>query len=176
MLPKDTLTMRFSKILHVDRSVITRDVAFLNEQSKKNIKSFVNEKLPEEFECIYIGLNLILREAWLIALQTEDRKAKLASLELARSCYLNKMDLLTNARVISDAIALFTRFLPEMDKAKQDRKDKNITAADMANTIKELEEKDERNCINSVTTDKPVETETEEEDQAEQKEPDEGIF
>src|SRR4051794_36192994 len=92
------------------------------------------------------------------------------------SCYLNKMDLLTNARVISDAVQLInTHLLPMMEKAKQDNKDKNVTA----NTIKDLEEKDEKDCINSsTTTDKTssaAETE-EQEDQAEQQEQEEGVF
>ena len=82
-------------------------------------------------------------------LQTQDRREKLNALELARSCYLNKMDLLTNARVISDAVQLVNlHLLSLIDEVKQDKKDKNATTA---TTIKDLEEKDEKDCIDSTT-------------------------
>jgi hypothetical protein len=60
------------------------------------------------------GLTAILREAWNTSQQTEDRREKIQALLLAKECYSMKLDLLTNATVVDDAI----RFVSEKSKAK----------------------------------------------------------
>jgi hypothetical protein len=49
-------------------------------------------------------INAITREAWNTAEQTEDRRKKIQALPLAKECYSMKLDLLTNATVVDDAI------------------------------------------------------------------------
>ena len=51
-----------------------------------------------------MGLNAITREAWNTAEKTEDKREKIQALSLAKECYSMKMDLLTNATVVDDAI------------------------------------------------------------------------
>jgi hypothetical protein len=51
-----------------------------------------------------IGLTAILKEAWNTAQQTEDGREKIQALSLAKECYSMKLDLLTNATVVDDAI------------------------------------------------------------------------
>jgi hypothetical protein len=55
-----------------------------------------------------IGLTAITKEAWKTADHTEDKREKLQALSLAKECYLMKLDLLTDATVVDDAI----RFVP----------------------------------------------------------------
>jgi hypothetical protein len=43
-------------------------------------------------------------EAWNTAQTTEDRREKIQALSLAKECYSMKLDLLTNATVVDDAI------------------------------------------------------------------------
>ena len=43
-------------------------------------------------------------EAWTTAQNTEDKREKLQALSLAKECYSMKLDLLTNATVVDDAI------------------------------------------------------------------------
>ncbi|HZD82719.1 MAG TPA: hypothetical protein VE076_07580, partial [Nitrososphaeraceae archaeon] len=61
-----------------------------------------------------VGLTAILREAWNTSQQTEDRREKIQALSLAKECYSMKLDLLTNATVVDDAI----RFVSESEKSK----------------------------------------------------------
>ena len=51
-----------------------------------------------------IGLTAILKEAWTTSQQTEDKREKIQALSLAKECYSMKLDLLTNATVVDDAI------------------------------------------------------------------------
>ena len=39
-----------ARILQIDKSIISRDSSYLREQSKQNIRKYIDEKLPEEYE------------------------------------------------------------------------------------------------------------------------------
>jgi hypothetical protein len=60
-------------------------------------------------------LTAILREAWTTSQSTEDRREKIQALSLAKECYSMKLDLLTNATVVDDAI----RFVSSNQKGCQ---------------------------------------------------------
>ena len=100
----ETNQSEIARILQVDRSTICRDVDYLRQQAKENIARYVDERLPEEYEKCLVGLNSILKEAWTIS-QTESIKGdKIKALALAKECYAMKLELLTNATVVEDAI------------------------------------------------------------------------
>jgi hypothetical protein len=85
-------------------SIICRDIAYLRQQAKFNIKRYIDERLPEEYGRCLVGLTAIKKEAWNASQQTEDKREKLQALSLAKECYSMKLDLLTNATVVDDAI------------------------------------------------------------------------
>jgi DNA-binding MarR family transcriptional regulator len=103
-----------ARILQVDKSIISRDIAHLRQQSKENIRRYIDERLPEEYEKCLVGLNAITKEAWNTANNTEDKREKIQALSLAKECYSMKLDLLTNATVVDDAI----RFVSDRSKEK----------------------------------------------------------
>jgi hypothetical protein len=103
-----------SKILQISRPTITRDIYHLRQQAKHNIKTYIDERLPEEYEKCLVGLNAITKEAWNTAHQTEDKRENIQALSLAKECYSMKLDLLTNATVVDDAI----RFISQKSKEK----------------------------------------------------------
>jgi hypothetical protein len=102
----------------VSNGTVNRDLSILRQQAKSNIKRYIDEKLPEEYEKCLVGLTAILREAWNTAQQTEDRREKIQALSLAKECYSMKLDLLTNATVVDDAI----RFVSHKSKDKNFRR------------------------------------------------------
>ena len=103
-----------SKILQVGIGTVNRDLSYLRQQAKSNIRKYIDERLPEEYEKCLVGLTAILREAWNTSQHTEDRREKIQALSLAKECYSMKLDLLTNATVVDDAI----RFVSESEKSK----------------------------------------------------------
>jgi predicted transcriptional regulator len=103
-----------SRILQISQPTINRDIAFLRQQAKDNIKTYIDERLPEEYERCFVGLTAILREAWNTANQSEDRREKIQAFSLAKECYSMKLDLLTNATVIDDAIRFVSNRTNEM--------------------------------------------------------------
>jgi predicted transcriptional regulator len=97
-----------SQVLQVGLATVNRDISYLRNQAKTNIKRYIDERLPEEYEKCLVVLNAITREAWNTAQQTEDKREKILALSLAKECYSMKLDLLTNATVIDDAMKFIT--------------------------------------------------------------------
>jgi hypothetical protein len=125
MLSKgETNQSDIARILQVDRSVICRDIAFLRQQSKQNIRKYIDERLPEEYEKCLVGLTAILREAWTTSQHTDESREKIQALSLAKECYSMKLELLTNATVVDDAI----RFVSEHANCeRRQQKDSSTT-------------------------------------------------
>jgi hypothetical protein len=93
-----------SQVLQIGLATVNRDISYLRDQSKANIKRYIDERLPEEYEKCLVGLTAITKEAWNTAANTEDKREKIQTLSLAKECYSMKLDLLTNATVVDDAI------------------------------------------------------------------------
>ena len=98
-----------SRILQISQPTINRDITYLRQQAKSNIKKYIDERLPEEYEKCLVGLNAITKEAWNTANNTEDKREKIQALSLAKECYSMKLDLLTNATVVDDAIRFISK-------------------------------------------------------------------
>jgi hypothetical protein len=95
---------KISRILQVSIGTVNRDLSILRHQAKDNIKRYIDERLPEVYEKCLVGLNAITKEAWNTAANAEDKREKIQALSLAKECYSMKLDLLTNATVVDDAI------------------------------------------------------------------------
>jgi Trp operon repressor len=48
-----------SQILQVGLVTVNRDISYLRDQAKTNIKRYIDERLPEEYEKCLVGLNAI---------------------------------------------------------------------------------------------------------------------
>jgi hypothetical protein len=96
-----------SRMLEIPKVTISRDISYLREQSKKNIKNHIEDKIPLEYSKCISGLEEIIKESWIVATQAEkigNNKDKLQSLSLIKDTYNTKMDLLTNASLLQDSI------------------------------------------------------------------------
>jgi hypothetical protein len=100
--------------LQVGLATVNRDISYLRNQAKTNIKKYIDERLPEEYEKCLVGLNAITKEAWNTSQNTEDKREKIQALSLAKDCYSMTLDLLTSATVVDDAI----RFVSDRSKEK----------------------------------------------------------
>jgi hypothetical protein len=79
------------------------------------------------------------REAWTTSQETEDKREKIQALSLAKECYSMKLELLTNATVVDDAI----RFVAEKSKDKEEQVKSSSSSSDSSNeNIKESKEPD----------------------------------
>src|ERR671938_898937 len=102
------------QMLQVSSGTVNKDLSILRQQAKNNIKKYIDERLPEEYEKCLIGLTAITKEAWTTAHDPEYKREKIQALSLAKECYSMEMDLLTNATVVDDAI----RFVSQKSKER----------------------------------------------------------
>ncbi|MFL6470788.1 MAG: hypothetical protein ACJ71H_08050 [Nitrososphaeraceae archaeon] len=115
-----------SQVLQVGLATVNRDISYLRNQAKTNIKRYIDETLPEEYEKCLVGLNAITREAWNTADHTEDKREKIQALSLAKECYSMKLDLLTNATVVDDVIMFVSSNKPKYKlKSSSENSDQN---------------------------------------------------
>src|SRR3569833_4210806 len=91
-----------SQTLQVGLATVNRDISYLRNEAKTNIKKYIDERLPEEYEKCLVGLNAITKEAWNTAADTEDKREKIQALSLAKECYSMMLDLLTNATIVEE--------------------------------------------------------------------------
>jgi hypothetical protein len=149
-----------SRILQISQPTINRDLAYLRQQAKHNIKRYIDERLPEEYEKCLVGLNAITREAWNTAHDTGDKREKMQALSLAKECYSMKLDLLTNATVVEDAIR-FVLSQQSKDKEKLKSSSSNSNESDREESDEpdydeddkdQLEEEQEEEQTGEITT------------------------
>jgi hypothetical protein len=115
----------------------------LRNQAKANIKKYIDERLPEEYEKCLVGLNAITREAWNTAQNTEYKREKIQALSLAKECYSMKLDLLTNATVVDDAIRFVSSKTKENLKSSTDGDKEESNEPDYNEDKDQLEEEQE---------------------------------
>jgi hypothetical protein len=134
--------------VEVDESVISRDRAYLRQGARENLKTHIQDKLPEEYQNCMVGINQVLKICWEIVNKSRnvnnndnghtvtmtDNKIVLQGLALINDCNKYKMDLTTNGVVITDAI-----------KFVQTNKEKlttTMSAKEEENSIKEPKKPD----------------------------------
>jgi hypothetical protein len=110
-----------ARILQISIGTVNRDISILRQQAKEKIKKYIDERLPEEYEKCLVGLNAITKEAWDTAHNPEYKREKIQALSLAKECYSMKLDLLTNANVVDDAIRFVSNRTNETLKRSSNR-------------------------------------------------------
>jgi hypothetical protein len=136
-----------ARTLQVDKSIICRDIAYLRQQAKSNIKKYIDERLPEEYEKCLVGLNAITKEAWNTAHNTEDKREKIQALSLAKDCYSMRLELLTNATVVDDAIRFVSSKSKEnlkLSSSNSNEDDKESNESDYDENENQLEEEQKK--------------------------------
>jgi hypothetical protein len=102
-------------MLQVDKSVISRDLAYLKQEARKNLQHHISETIPAEYHKAVNSLNLILRMSWSIVSKTEDEKTKLQALALINDCNKYRVDLSSGAGIVSEAMKYVTQKAEQVD-------------------------------------------------------------
>jgi hypothetical protein len=109
-----------AEIVHVGIGTINRDMTYLRNQAQENLRTHIQDKLPEEYQNCMTGINQVLKICWEIVNKSRNvnnndnnghqtvtmtyNKTVLQALALINDCNKYKMDLTTNGVVITDAI------------------------------------------------------------------------
>lgn len=144
-----------SRTLQISQPTINRDSTYLRKQAKLNIRKYIDEKLPHECEKCLVGLNSIVREAWITSQQTQDRREKIQALSLAKDCYAMKLELLTNATMLDDAIRFVAQHQQHNQQLNQNSNVKATTnRANLSSTNSKTDTTTTASFLDSAGTDK----------------------
>ena len=111
----------------VDRSLISLDLAYLKCTAATNIKLWVDELIPLEFNKTIAGYNLIIKTAWQAAQDNNvDVRDRLSALSLLSSAYNDKMNMMTNSTIIGNAV----RKIENMKRELAEIRDSSLSSAD----------------------------------------------
>ena len=92
--------------LQVGLGTVSRDVQYLRGQARDNLKTHINQRLPEEYQKCMTGLNQVLKMGWDIVHSNSSTAAnRLTALSLINDSYKHLMDLTTNGVVIIDMLS-----------------------------------------------------------------------
>jgi transposase len=105
-----------AQTLQVSNGTVNSDLSNLRKAAKENIKSYIDEKIPWEYEKCLTALEAINKKAWEISESTENTREKLQALSLAKECVTTKLDLITNSTIIGEAVSFIER---SKDRLKQ---------------------------------------------------------
>jgi hypothetical protein len=92
--------------LNVSVGLVNSDLQYIRTHAKENIRKLIDERLPQEYNRTLAGLDSILKEVWVISSNTSDNTEKTQALSLAKQCYKDRMELLTNPTVVEDIIRI----------------------------------------------------------------------
>ena len=89
-----------------------RDCRYLREEATRELQTHIRGRLPFEYKICSQGLQEVLKYAWSLLLQDDSRASKIATLSLIAQCYKDRLEIATNASVVTEA-------LQQVEKMKQ---------------------------------------------------------
>ena len=106
--------------LQMHPTTVHRDLSFLRKQAQENLKSHIQEKLPDQYQKCMTGLNQVLKIGWNIVNTDSNTAAnRLQALALINNSYKYLMDLTTNGVVVTDAIKYVQGQMDHLNKLEK---------------------------------------------------------
>ncbi|PWU79994.1 MAG: hypothetical protein DLM72_14505 [Candidatus Nitrosopolaris wilkensis] len=109
------------RITNTSITTINRDIVWIKEQARDNIKRYADEIFPEQYQQCLDLLATVTREASNTAFTARDNREKISALSLVKDCVSLKADLLSNVNLVDRTIAYVEGL------RKKNKKDDNKT-------------------------------------------------
>ena len=104
MRSKGMSQIEIARKLQVSEASISSDIQYLRNQAKEAIREYVTEHLPEQYQVCLTALDEIIKRAFDILENSHDNREKLQAMELFKDTHLVKLELLSNATTIDNAL------------------------------------------------------------------------
>ena len=110
-LAADGYTIReIESKLQIPRSTIVRDLILLRKQAKEQIRRYIDELVPFEYHKTLAGLEGIIKKMANIITDSTDNKEIMQASNIKMQAYNMKMELVSNANLVHEAIDLVERY------------------------------------------------------------------
>jgi IS30 family transposase len=125
-IKQDLLTWRREEVLHlvsdgysareiasklrISPCTAARDIIVLRRQAKDEIHKYIDEQVPFEFQKTLAGLQAIIESMANIIANSHDNKEIMQASVIKMQAYNMKMELVSNANLVEDAIDLVEKY------------------------------------------------------------------
>ena len=96
--------MEIASTLQISHSTVGNDLDFIKREAQEHLHNHIQETIPSEFRRAMTSMDSVLKMAWGIVARTQDDKTKLQGLALINDCTKARIDMSTNAPIITDAL------------------------------------------------------------------------
>jgi hypothetical protein len=139
--------------LKIIQPTISRDLHYLELQARANIRNHIDKKLPFEYDKCMVALNSLQKKAWERSEKSNvEERTQIQALCLARDCVINKLELLTNATVVDNAMKFAHESKDKLKLTKKKGSKDSEEPDDKKNSDTQGEEKQEEDTKEIVST------------------------
>jgi hypothetical protein len=130
--------------LQVGLGTVNKDLLFIRQQARDNLKYHIHERIPEEYQNCMIGMKTNLKEILQIAQSTSDPKTKLQARAIAVDCYKYIMEMATGGVIVIDAIKFVQANKEKLTTSTKEDSGKESEEPDYNEDKDQLEEEQEK--------------------------------
>jgi hypothetical protein len=134
-------------VLHVNKSIISKDMARLKIQARENLQHHIHETIPAEYQKACNTINQVLRMTWSIVGKTEDEKTRLQALALINDVNKYRTELVTNGVIVNDSLRVIqskVELLNGKGNGKGKGEEKRLLQDIKENSLPESEDQEEQ--------------------------------
>jgi hypothetical protein len=99
-----------AKRLQISDTTIHRDLVILRQQAKDQIHKYIDEQVPFEYQKTLTGLQGIIKSMANIIINSTDSREIMQASAIKMQAYNMKMELVSNANLVEEAINLVERY------------------------------------------------------------------
>jgi transcriptional regulator len=104
LLAKGESQNSIAKILNCSPALISLDIQWIREQSKKELETHISDRLPFEYKRAVTGMNNVLKRVSALLDQASDPKTRMECLKLQMELYRSIMNMATDGGIIERAM------------------------------------------------------------------------
>jgi len=108
--------MEIARELQVSKTVIGEDMLYLRNRAKENIKEYATDHLPQQYQICLVALDSIIKRASDIIETAYDNREKLQAMQMYRDTHQLKLELLSNATTIDQALEYIRSKQPKQQR------------------------------------------------------------
>jgi hypothetical protein len=93
--------------MKIPLTIVNEDLQHMRAEANENIRHYIDEWLPTEYQNCLDILDLIIKEMW--ELKTVDNRELMQSRQLIKECYAMRIELVGSTAVVDKAIRFIQR-------------------------------------------------------------------
>jgi IS30 family transposase len=110
---------QIAKLLKISHPTVSRDMQWLRHQAKEQIRKYIDEQVPLEYHKTLTGLQNIIKSMSDIISKSADNKEIMQASGIKMQALNMKMELVSNANLVDEAIHLVERYRGYISSSSQ---------------------------------------------------------